>query len=302
MNYAVFFFFRGFMFIIGKLPFPILYLLSDVLYLQLYYVVRYRRKVVYDNLRKCFPEKSEKEITSIARKFYRNLADITLETIKGFYLPEEEVLRRWKVLNPEVLDKYYKTNRIVLNLAAHYANWEWGILALDRQIKHQAVSLYKPLSNKLIEDWSKKKRERFGMKLVPIYQTREFFNSAHEIPASVVMAADQNPTNKEKSIVVKFFGRDTACLHGPESLGRSAGYPLVYFNVQRVKRGSYTLEIIELFENPKKTAPGEITQEYMSMVEQIVRLKPEDYLWSHRRWKHSDEEIQQMLQRQQQNA
>ncbi|HON19394.1 MAG TPA: lysophospholipid acyltransferase family protein [Salinivirgaceae bacterium] len=286
------------MYLIGHMPFWMLYGLSDFLRFMLFYVIRYRRKVVFSNFNRCFPEKSEREIRQIAWKFYRNLADITLESIKGFYLSKEEICRRWRVINPELLDDYYRNNRDVLNLAAHYANWEWGILALDAQIKHQAVSIYKPMSNQRMENWSRAKRERFGMQLVPIWRTKEFFGSPKEKPVSVVLAADQNPTNKDKAIVVKFFGYDTACLHGPEAFGRGAGIPLVYFDVQRVKRGFYTMEIIPMFDNPQKTTPTEITRVYMSKVEAVIRQKPEDYLWSHRRWKHSVDEINEMLARQ----
>jgi KDO2-lipid IV(A) lauroyltransferase len=287
--------FRAFVFLIGITPFWVLHAKARFMAFMLYHVVGYRKKVVVGNLKKCFPEKDKKEIQRIAKAFYLHLADITVETLKGFYMTEKQVRERWKVLNPEVIEKYYSQGKDVINLASHYGNWEWGILALDMQVKHQAVSIYMPMTNKLMENWSRKKRERFGMHMVSIKGTRDFFMAKKPEPVSIVLAADQNPTNTQKAIMAKFFNYDTPCLHGAEEYARTANIPVVYFDVQKVKRGYYTLEIIDMFDNPASTKYGEITQAYMGKVEEIARRKPEYYLWSHRRWKHSQAEIEQML-------
>ncbi len=295
LNKILFQLFRAFVFSVGITPFWILQLNSHFMAFVLYHVVGYRKKVVYSNLHKCFPEKDDKEIIKIARKFYLHLSDVILETLKGFYMSESQLKKRWKVLNPEALDKYFSEGRDVINLASHYGNWEWGILAVDMQIKHQTVSIYMPMTNVLMENWSRKKRERFGMQMISIKGTRDFFMSKKEKPSSIILAADQNPTNIQKSIMAKFFGYDTPCLHGAEEYSRTQNIPLVYFDVQKVKRGYYTLEIIDMIENPAETKYGEVTQKYMAKVEEIIRRKPEYYLWSHRRWKHSDETIAQMM-------
>jgi len=287
--------FRFFVFLVGLLPFWYIYLLSDFMAFMFFYIIKYRRNVVTSNLKKCFPEKSDSELKKISKGFYKNLCDITIETVKGFNMSEKQLLKRWKVLNPEILDKYLGSNQDIINLASHYANWEWGILALDKQIKHQAVSIYMPMTNKFMEKWSINKRERFGMKMISIKQTRDYFSAQKPKPVSIILAADQNPSNINKSIMAKFFGYDTPCLHGAEEYAKAGNLPIVYFDVQRVKRGFYTLEIIELIDNPAKTGYGEITQKYMSKVEEIVRKKPQNYLWSHRRWKHSLETIIEMM-------
>ena len=291
----LFLLFRFFVFLFGLLPFWLIYLLSDFMAFVLYYVIRYRRKVVAANLKKCFPEKSDNELRTIAKGFYKNLSDITIETIKGFRMSKKQILKRWKVLNPDVLDNYYDLNRDVINLASHYANWEWGIQALNMQIRHQAVSIYMPMTNKIMEKWAIKKRERFGMKMISTRQTRDYFTSERSKPASIILAADQHPSNIKKSIMTKFFGNDTPCLHGAEEYAKAGNLPIVYFDVQRAKRGYYTLKIIEMINNPLQTGYSEITQKYMSTLEDIIRQNPVNYLWSHRRWKRSPEIIAQML-------
>ncbi|MDD2563791.1 MAG: lysophospholipid acyltransferase family protein [Salinivirgaceae bacterium] len=295
INQLIFRLFQLFVFLISITPMWVLHLKSSFVAFLLYRVVGYRKKVVIGNLQKCFPEKNTKEVDAIARNFYRNLSDVMLETLKGFHMSEKQLRKRWKVLNPELLNSYFEQGKDVINLASHYGNWEWGILSLDMQIKHQAVSIYMPMTNDLMERWSRKRRERFGMQLVSIKGTRDFFMSKKPNPVSIILAADQNPSNIKKAIMVKFFGYDTPCLHGAEEYARAANIPLVYFDVQRVKRGYYTLEIVEMFDNPKQTKYGEITQTYMRKVEEIIRRNPYNYLWSHRRWKHGQEQIDQML-------
>lgn len=296
MKKAGFFAIRIFSGFIGILPFFILYGLSDFTALMLHYVIGYRKKVVRNNLIRCFPEKSPKELARIERKFYRNLSDITIETIKGLFMTKKQISKRFKVLNPEVMQKYFDRGQDTLSLASHYTNWEWGILGVDFQIPHQAVSIYKPMHNEYAERFSFNRRSRFGMKLVGIKDTKAYFASKKKKPNTYILAADQHPNDKKKSIVVDFFNIETACLHGPEAYGRNTGMPIVYFDIQRTKRGHYTMEIIELVEEPDKTAFGEITQNYMSTLESIIRKNPANWLWSHKRWKYTAEDIERIKQ------
>lgn len=111
---------------IARLPFGLLYLLSDVLYFLLYYVTGYRKKVVFKNLQNAFPEKTEAERLSIAKQFYRNLTDIVVETIKLAAISPEELHKRVKILNPEVISAATNQGKIALALGGHQCNWEWA--------------------------------------------------------------------------------------------------------------------------------------------------------------------------------
>lgn len=292
MPRLTYYFFKTLVLFFKILPFFIIYLLSDFIYILFYYIVRYRKKVVFDNLQKSFPEKTDPEIKRIAKEFYKNLSDITIESIKGLTMSEAEMLNRYKVLNPEVSDKYFEQGKDVMNLASHYCNWEWGIQAVDMQFKHSVVSIYKPLTNKFIEKYMTEKRERTGMTMISIRGSRDFFMTKKKQPVSYIMAGDQNPLKVEKAIWVDFLGRKTACLHGIESMAKQANMPMVYYDVQRVKRGYYTLNVVDFMEFPKNTEKGEITQKYMTMLEGIIRKNPANWLWSHKRWKHAYNELE----------
>ncbi|MBN2280320.1 MAG: lysophospholipid acyltransferase family protein [Candidatus Marinimicrobia bacterium] len=291
MNRAIYLFFRLMVFINRFIPFFIFYYIADLLYFLLYYLFRYRRKVVTSNLERVFPEKRSKEISELVRKFYRNLSDILLESIKGFSTDINTLVKRFKILNPELLDQYYNEGSDVIILGAHYANWEWGALASGMQTKMHVIGLYKPLSNQYVDEYLKRKRAVWNMELASIYVTTKIFDKDYGKPKAVIMLADQCPNNLKHAVFVDFLGQDTACLHGPEKHGRRKNMPLLYADVQRVKRGHYTLELSELIGNPLELEEGKITEIYMKKLEEIILKQPENWLWSHRRWKRTREKI-----------
>ncbi len=286
MKFIVYLFFRIFVFLFSILPFRLLYLHSDILYCILFHIFKYRKDVVFDNLRKSFPEKSEEEIRAIAKGFYKNLSDITLESIKGFSMSKKTFLKRYRILNSELLDTYFEKGQNLIALAAHYGNWEWAAVSFGFQLKFKCLGLYKPLSNKYIDEYLLKKRSVLGMNLVPIKDTYKTFASNHEKPALFLMASDQSPSNIKRAIWVNFLNRDTACLHGAEKYAKMYNLPLLYFDLERIKRGYYQISISVLEENPQNLPDGEITKLYMQHLERVIRKKPENWLWSHRRWKH----------------
>lgn len=221
----------------------------------------------------------------MAFTFYRHLGDVLLESAKGYSLNAKEVLERYKIINPDFLDTYYNEGKTLICLASHYGNWEWGMLSVGLQLKYHMLALYKPLSNPYVNSHINRMRERLKMNLVSIYDTRQSFESVKQKPTAYIMANDQNPSNKVKAIWVDFFGIDTACLHGAEYYAKKYNMPVIFFDVRKPKRGYYTLEIKLISDNPATEAADAITIRYMKILEEVIKEKPEYWLWSHKRWK-----------------
>lgn len=275
-------------------PFFMVNFLSRIIYFVLYYLVGYRKKVVFQNLKSCFPAKDDIEIKKLVKAFYKeNLSAIFAEGLKGFTMSSKQFTSRYKLVNPEILDNFYNKGQDIIALASHFTNWEWGIQAVNQQVEHQAAALYKPMSNLVIEKYAKGLREKYGMQLVPITETRAFFEKKKEKPVMYIMAADQYPGGLvNKAIWVDFLGRETACLHGPESYARFNNLPVVFFDVNRVKRGFYELEIKIVAENVSSRPAGDITKEYMRLLEEAIKKNPQNWLWSHKRWKKTRKEVE----------
>jgi len=255
------------------------------------YIFGYRKKIIVQNLKNSFPDKTEKEIKKIIKGTYRNLSDIVVESIKGFTLSSKQLSKRFIIKNPEILDVFFEEKQSVIGVAAHYGNWEWGATIGNLQIKHRAIGFYKPLSNKYIDNYIKRLRAENGALLRSIKNTAETFQLFKDQTCLFVMVADQSPTNMKEAIWTNFMNQDTACLHGPEKHARINNYPVVYLNTQRIKRGYYEVTIEILAKNPLELKEGELTKLYMKKLEQILNNKPENWLWSHKRWKKKRSDI-----------
>lgn len=277
--------FLFFIFLIGILPFPLLYLLSDFGQWFLRSVMKYRKKVIVGNLRGVFPGMDEKELGQILRRVYKNLADVIAEGIKGFSLQPSTIKKRHFILNPEVIEPYMQQGRSIIALPAHINNFEWGSMSPPQFTKHPVIAFYKPLSNKYIDRFMKWSRARFGTTLASIYETYQVFERNAGTASVYIMAADQSPARPDKAIWLSFLGRKTAFLHGPEKYARMYNYPVFYVDVHRVKRGYYTVQAVLLTDDPVSLAENEITARYAARLEEAIRRDPGSWLWSHKRWK-----------------
>ena len=278
--------FRFVVFLFRLMPFSLLFVLANAVSFILHKVIGYRLKVVKENLNKSFPALNETELEKLIKAFYRHLADILLEGIKGYSLSEKELRKRFVYKNPEMLDEAFPSGKHIMLMPAHYGNWEWAVLSLPLPLKHQVIGVYKPLRAQLIEAFVGIRRSRFGLILNPISKTREAMNNPPNIPTAYIMMSDQNPSSRKKAQWVKFLGRDTACLHGADHYARKFDYPVYYMHIHRVKRGFYEAEFSPIELNAANTERAEITEKYMSVLEEKILERPSDWLWSHKRWKY----------------
>jgi Kdo2-lipid IVA lauroyltransferase/acyltransferase len=271
--------------IIGILPFSLLYLLSDFVSLILRRIIRYRKKVIFNNLKNSFPDLGEEEIRKFIKAVYRNLSDVFIEGIRAFTMTRKQIRKRHLILNPEILDPYFEQGKGVIVVTGHYGNWEWGTLSPALQTKVQNIAFYKPLKNKWMDRMANRNRSRYGTILAPIRQTTSTFEAFRGQPVIYLMAADQSPSNRQAAYWANFLGRDTAFLHGPEKHARNNNYPVVFVAIRRVKRGFYELDLERIVEDPSKMRDGEITRLFAEKLEALIRENPANWLWSHKRWK-----------------
>lgn len=273
-------------FLIGMIPFFILYPFADLMYLLLFHIFKYRKKVIFENLSASFPEMEQQKFKRLFTLAYKNLTDLLVEGIKGFTMTRSQIRKRHKILNPELVEPYFKAGKSVIALPTHYGNWEWGALSPGLFIKDfKIVGFYKKFTNPYVDRFMRKNRSRTGTELISIRETSATFENLKDIPTVYIMAADQSPSNPRTAIWVDFLERETAFLHGPEKHARNNDIPLVFVDIQRVKRGYYELTLSVLVDNPTELDEGEITKRYAKALESQIQEKPENWLWSHRRWK-----------------
>ncbi len=271
---------------ISLLPFWILYRISDFLFVLIYYVFGYRKKVVMENLRNSFPEKSATELKQIAKRFFRFFPDIIVETIKGYSVSRGELLKRVEIVNPEEINRYFEQGRGVLCVTAHYTNWELGIHRLSLLTALPRLIIYKPLSSASFGSVLNKIRTRFGVTMVPMKQILRHLVKLKGKPHISVFVADQTPGYQDSDYFTNFLGQETLVFTGTERIAKSMDLPVVFCTIRRKKRrGYYSVEFVTLVEDPKKCADKEIIEKHTAFTEKIIREGPAYWLWSHRRWK-----------------
>lgn len=278
-------FLRFMIVVIGFMPFRVMYVFSDLVYLLIYYVIGYRRQVVATNLSSSFPEKNDDEICQLTKKFYHHLCDITIEGMKGFTMNKAELISRHHILNPELADHYFDTGVSTIAVPAHYNNWEWGSMSPGLQLKYPIVGFYKCMSNARVDVFAKKHRSKFNTRLASIGETAITFNELSGIPHAYIMASDQSPTNLKECFWIDFLNHDTPWLHGPEKYARKYNWPVIYVDIQKVKRGFYELKLVLLTDDPASLPFGGITKLYTQHLEKSILQEPAYWLWSHKRWK-----------------
>ena len=272
--------------LISLLPLWALYLVTDFVFLVGYYVIRYRRKIVGENLAFAFPEKSAKERRQIERKFYRNLTDSFAETIKLYTMSREEINRRFVIRNPHIIKDRLDKGEIVLGLAAHFFHWEGQTLAFKAAVDTRFETVYHRVTNQFFDNLMKEIRGRFGGTLVDKDDFTRNYLKNRNVPRLIGLAADQRPHQAETKYVTTFMNRETYFYEGPEKMAKRYGLAAVYADVQKPKRGHY-IYTYQLVENPPYTdSPAQsITHKFIELTEKNIRAYPELYLWSHNRWR-----------------
>lgn len=272
--------------LLSKLPLNLIYVLATLLYLVAYYLIRYRKDTVFENIRHAFPNKSSGEVRTIAKRFYKDLADMLVEIIKTPSLSPEEVLEHVEITNPQFFDVFIEQGQPVMLLGTHQANWEWGMLAVSLSLPFPVNAVYKPFHSSMIDDFMLANRSRFGVHMVtPKNALMELMKRRGKMHG-VAMLADQSPAKSEEKYWGTLLNQDTAFHLGPEKIIQFTQYPVVFIRRQRVARGYYKITYELLAQPPHPKGQGEIIELYVRRLEELIKEQPSDWLWSHRRWKY----------------
>ena len=289
MKYVSYLSFRLLVFLFSLLPFSLIYVLANGLAWLFDKVLGYRRNVIEKNIEIAFPEKSPGEREAILKQFYQNLADITLESIKGLSISQEELTKRFRVINPSILDDHYRQNQSILLIGGHFGNWEWGAMSVNIFFQHTVLGIFKPLKNEYINKYVTDLRGQWDIVLVPVKETRNYVEAYVDQASIIAIVADQTPSNLITTIWVDFLGKVSAFPPGPELIARAYNYPVFCYAIRRRARGYYEMELEPLVSAPNTLPEHELTHLFAKKIEQQIQEMPDNWLWSHKRWKHQKE-------------
>lgn len=286
--------------LLACLPWWMLYGMADAAAWLLRHVVGYRRGVIRRNLAAAFPDKSLKERERILTRFYRNMADYAVETLKLAHISDAEMKRRMEFVNVELYDRLIDQGRFVATYLAHIFNWEWGTSVtrwLSHELEREVVfaQVYRPLRNRHFDSLFLWLRSRFGSRsFTKAGVVRDLLRLRRQgMPTVTGFLSDQKPSHRDFIHVSDFLNQPTAFMTGTEALARRLEMAAVYWDMERVSRGHYRITLRLMAEDASKLPQGELTEQYARLLEQNIRRDPALWLWSHKRWKypvtHADE-------------
>lgn len=282
----------GLLTLLACLPLGVLYVISDFLFVLVYYIVRYRRDLVARNLAASFHDKDEKELKRIARKFYRNFTDYIVETVKLLHISDEEMSRRMVFENLDIIERHIASGRSVTVYFSHAGNWEWApsVTLHMHHTEGRAVDfcqVYRPLRSEVFDRLMLKVRSRFGSISFPKATVfRSLFKLSREGVYTVTgFMSDQKPSHGDPTVPLMFLNRPTAFISGTETLCRRLGHAAVYWDMEKTSRGHYRIVTREICADPSTVGDGDITRRYAEMLQTTILRNPSIWLWTHNRWK-----------------
>jgi Kdo2-lipid IVA lauroyltransferase/acyltransferase len=268
------------------LPFRILYLFSDMAFFVIYHIIKYRRKVVRTNLENSFPDKSIKEITELEKRFYHHFLDIMVEILKSLTISKKSIRKRFKVINPEIINKYFAENKSIVFYTSHQGNWEW-LSFMPIFTQYTVTAFITPPSSGYFRELMELIRCRFGMICIEAnkgYKTLLQYKQKG-IPTLNLIAGDQRPQRGSTKHWVEFLNQETGFFIGVDRIAKKSDQVIIFPYFKRVKRGYYEVDFTVIEENPKNSDGFGIIDCYTHLLEQSIIKSPEMWLWSHKRWK-----------------
>ena len=270
---------------VSLLPSWVLYRVSDLMYLILYKVVGYRKKVVRTNIMNSFPEWSEDKKLSIEREFYRHFCDLIVESIKAFSISKVELEKRFIQRNPDLFQKYFDKGQHVTLVGGHSGNWELFAVSVALHLPHQPVALYSALHNEFINRKILESRSKFGLWMKSYAEVKQLMKEVSDKPMTIIFGSDQSPNIKQQPYWTEFLHQETGVQFGTEKFARDNNAPVIYGFIHKLKRGHYEMEYKMVCEHPNELALGEITERHTRLLEEDIRKEPAYWLWTHKRWK-----------------
>lgn len=271
----------------SKLPLRVLYIISDIIFFLMYHLVGYRKKVVTENLKNSFPHKTPDEIYKIRKSFYKNFSDYIVETLKSFTITSHELRVRVQHLNQDVFHEAKSENKNVILLTGHVFNWEWFNALATIIPQENCFPVYRKVQNSFWEERIKGIRNRFGNSALEAKEViRHIFRNPNDGNSVYMFVADQTPHVSEVSYGLNFMNQKTPAFIGYDKLSTRMDLAFVFCEMKKVKRGYYQINYYRIYPDGEKFVEHEVVKKFHKLLENTIKKRPDNYLWSHRRWKY----------------
>ncbi|WP_337040726.1 lysophospholipid acyltransferase family protein [Emticicia sp. 17c] len=274
-----------FLYFISILPLPVLYALSDFLYVIIYYVIGYRKAVVRLNIKNSFPEKTQEERLKIERDFYKYIVDFFLEMFKCLTIPKEKLLERISLGNKEIIEELYKKGENIIITTGHYGNHEWVNQVLPYLLPYKIKTIYRTQHNPFFDRLFMGFRSKYGTEMIAMNDSYKEMRKKDADPFVLIVANDQSAV-PDKAFWTTFLNQETSFFTGTEVFAHKFNIPVVFVCITRPSRGRYHAIFEMITEHPQEFPKGKILEMHAQKLEKYIRQDPAPWMWSHKRWKY----------------
>ena len=276
------------MWVLSKLPFRVLYIISDLAFVIVYHIIGYRKKVVRSNIKIAYPNISAEKLKTTERKFYHHFCDIFIEMIKTMSISETEMKKRYTFTNMGVAGKFMNNNRDLILCLGHYASYEW-VLSLHSHYDNKGYGIYKRIKNKHFDKLIRDIRGKWKTTLVVNKEAKtkiaEVMKGTHDKAVLFGFIMDQSPSNDRNKHWAKFFNVKTPFFTGVETIAKEHNLPLLFLGTKKIKRGYYESTFTIITETPREHKDFELTDIFANLLQKQIDIAPEYYFWTHKRFK-----------------
>lgn len=277
------------LYLISKMPLKILYIFSDIIFFLNYYFVGYRKKIITQNLKNSFPEKSPEEIAEIRKKFYLNFSDYLAETVKSFTMSKTETRVRMQHINQHLFHEAKQEGKNIILLAGHVFNWEWMNALATVVPQNNCHPVYRKVNSEFWEKQMKKVRSKFGNEALEANEViMNIFRSKNDGDSIYLFVADQTPHSSHVNYGLEFLNQRTPAFIGYDKLATRMDFVFLYTEMKKVKRGHYQINYSRIEPDGEKFVNNEVVKKFHKLLENTIKKRPDNYLWSHRKWKYQD--------------
>jgi len=277
------------LYLISKMPLKILYIFSDIIFILNYYFVGYRKKIITQNLKNSFPEKSAEEISEIRKKFYLNFSDYLAETVKSFTMSKTETRVRMQHINQHLFHEAKEEGKNIILMAGHVFNWEWMNALATVVPQENCHPVYRKVNSEFWEKQMKKVRSKFGNSALEANEViLNIFRNKNDGNSIYLFVADQTPHSSHVNYGLEFLNQRTPAFIGYDKLATRMDLVFIYTEMKKVKRGHYQINYHRIEPDGEKFVNNEVVKKFHRLLENTIRKRPDNYLWSHRKWKYQD--------------
>lgn len=274
--------------LVSKLPLTILYVFSDIIYFFVYHIFGYRKNVVMENLQSSFPEKSKEELRIIQKEFYKNFADYLVETLKSFTMSSDELKVRVQHINRDLFSQAHENKKNIILLTGHVFNWEWFTALATMVPQEFCYPVYRKMQNNFWNEKIKNIRNAHGNSALEAREViRNILKTPNDGNSIYMFVADQTPHVSEVNYGLQFLNQKTPVFIGYDKLATKLDLVFFYCEMKKIKRGYYQVNYYQINPDFEKFEEFEVVEKFHKMLETTINKKPENYLWSHRKWKYA---------------